>query len=616
MMRFTRRGTFSLLAMAALPRAARAQQAPGLPDVPRVVNMAATGRVPGRQGGRLRILVGGARDVRLMPYYGYARLVGYDRDLNLVPDILRDVTVQDGRIYTLHLRPGHRWSDGHPFTAEDFRYVWQDMMQNGDLYRGGLPTDMKAAGEPCTFEVLDALTVRYSWAAPKPDFLPKLASPTPIVLAMPAHYMRQFHAAYNDAAALAPLIEANKVDDWQGLHQKMGRQNRPENPDLPTLEPWRPTVKPPAERFVFARNPHFHRVDEAGTQLPYLDEVVLDVVSSEVIAAKTATGEADLQTLGISFNDYTLLKTAEKRYPVKVDLWKRTQGSAMAIHPNLNCTDPVWRAVFRDVRFRRAISVAIDRQEINAVLFYGLAQPSADTVLPESPLYREEYATAWMQHDPDLANRLLDEIGLAWGRGGARYLPDGRKAGIVVETAGESTLETDMLELIADHWRLVGIPLYIRTSQRDIFRARALAGDVLMGVQGGLDNALPTADMSPEALAPTASEQLQWPVWGLHHASAEESGEPPDMPEAAELMTLLRAWRASTDSATREGIWHRMLRIRAENLFTIGTVNGALQPVLRHAKLRNVPDKALYGFEPTSYFGAYGMDSFFMDAEA
>jgi peptide/nickel transport system substrate-binding protein len=288
----------------------------------------------------------------------------------------------------------------------------------------------------------------------------------------------------------------------------------------------------------------------------------------------------------------------------------------MAIHPNLNCTDPVWRALFRDVRVRRAMSVAIDRRELNAVLFYGLGRESADTVLPESPLYREDYATAWMQHDPDLANALLDEVGLPWGPGKARYLPDGRKAGIVVETAGESTLESDMLELIADHWRIVGLPLYIRTSQRDIFRARALAGDVLMGVQGGLDNALPTADMSPEPLAPTASEQLQWPVWGLHHASAQESGEAPDMPEAAELMTLLGEWGRSTDTATRGRLWHRMLAIRAENVFTIGTVNGALQPVLRNARLRNVPDKALYGFEPTSYFGAYGMDSFFMDEGA
>lgn len=614
-MSITRRGTFSLLALAALPRAVRAQ-ATGLPDVPRVIDMAATGRVPGRRGGSARILVGGQRDVRLMPYYGYARMAGYDRDLNLVPDILRDVAVEDGRAYTLHLRPGHRWSDGAPLTAEDFRYVWQDMMNNKDLYRGGVPTDMKADGKPCRFEIVDDLTLRYVWDDPKPDFLPKLASPTPIVLAMPSHYMRQFHAAYASEADLAGRIEANKVDDWQGLHQKMGRQNRPENPDLPTLEPWRPTTAPPAERFVFERNPFFHRVDEAGTQLPYLDAIELDVVSSEVIAAKTATGEADLQSQGIGFGDYTLLKHAERAYPVKVALWTRTQGSAMAIMPNLNCTDPVWRALFRDVRVRRAMSVAIDRREINQVLFYGLGRESADTVLPESPLYRQDYATAWTQHDPGLANTLLDEAGLAWGKGGARYLPDGRKAGIVVETAGESTLETDMLELIADHWRIVGLPLYIRTSQRDIFRARALAGDVLMGVQGGLDNALPTAEMSPEPLAPTAAEQLQWPIWGLHYASAQDSGEPPDMPEAAEMMLLLGEWGRSTDTATRERVWHRMLAIRAEQVFTIGTVNGALQPVLRNARLKNVPDKALYGFEPTSYFGAYGMDSFFMDEEA
>ena len=102
------------------------------------------------------------------------------------------------------------------------------------------------------------------------------------------------------------------------------------------LDPWRNTTKPPAEQFVFERNPFFHRVDENGRQLPYVDRFVLNVSSSSIIAAKTGAGETDLQAVGIDFDDYTFLKDAEKRYPVRVNLWKMARGSRVALLPNLN----------------------------------------------------------------------------------------------------------------------------------------------------------------------------------------------------------------------------------------------------------------------------------------
>ena len=194
-------------------------------------------------------------------------------------------------------------------------------------------------------------------------------------------------------------------------------------------------------------------------------------------------------------------------------------------------------------------------------------------------------------------------------------MPDGRQAGIIIESAGESTLETDVLELVTDHFRDVGLRLYIRTSQRDVFRSRALGGSVMMSVWLGLDNAVPTADMPPNALAPTADDQLQWPVWGLHYMSAETAGKPPDLPEAKELVALLQKWRKTTSTEERTAIWHRMLEIHADQVFSIGTVNSALQPVVRSSRLRNVPDKGLYGFAPTSYLGAYMPDTFWYEKE-
>ena len=621
-----RRGFLGLMAGAMAPRVASAQTgfvtrpdaetAARLPTDPRIIDLPALGRSTGRRGGSIRQLITGQRDIRFMTINGYARLIGYDMDLNLQPDILRACEVVEDRMFTFHLRAGHRWSDGSPLTSEDFRYYWQDVLLNKKLKKGGLPPELLANDLGPAFEVIDALTVRYTWADPIPGFLPRLAGASPLVMVLPAAYMKQFHADYADEASLAALVEQQRVDDWKDLHTKMSRTYRPENPDLPTLDPWRNTTLPPAEQFVFERNPFFHRVDQAGTQLPYIDRVLLNVSSAEIIASQTGAGQSDLQMVGLDFVDYTFLKAAEKRHPVKVALWERTQGSRVALVPNLNCADPVWRAVMQDIRVRRALSLAVARHEVNMVSFFGLANEAADSVLPGSALFKPEYAAAWASYDPEQANALLDAAGLDKRRLGIRLLPDGRPMNIIIESTGESTVETDVLELITDHWREVGVALFIRVSQRDIFRSRALAGDIIMSAWGGMDNGVPTADMSPAALAPTGEDLLAWPLWGAHYVSHGEAGEAPSMPEAQAQLARYEAWLRSKTHAERTAIWHEMLAAHADNVFSIGLVNASLQPVLWSSRLQNVPEKGLYGFDPTSYLGVYLPDTFWLDGDA
>lgn len=587
-----------------------------LPYKPRVVNLAGMGREPGKYGGVVRTLIGGQKDIRTMTINGYCRLVGYDEKLNFQADVLESFEPVEERVYTFKIRDGHRWSDGEPLTSEDFRYMWEDVLSNDDLAPGGYDPLLLSDGKPPVFEVIDRLTVRYSWDAPNPDFLPSQAAAQPISLVLPAHYMKQFHKKYQDKDKLDALVKEYEVKNWKALHVKMARQYRPENPDLPTLDPWRNTTRPPAEQFVFERNAFFHRVDENGLQLPYVDQYLLNVSSSAIIPAKSGAGESDLQFNGLDFSDYTFLKDATKRYPVKVGLWKRTQGSRVALLPNLNVGDDVWRKVLRDVRVRRALSLAIDRREINLAVFYGLAKESADTVLPESPLFKPEFQQAWIAHDVGKANQLLDEAGMTErGDDGTRLLPDGRPAQIVVETAGESTLETDVLELVTDHWSSIGISLFIRTSQRDVFRSRAIGGEIMMAVWNGLDNGVPTADMNPGQLAPTMDSQLQWPVWGLHYMSNGEKGSAPDMPEVERQMELLGKWRTSRTLEERIAIWQEMLHIFTDQVFSIGIVNQALQPVLSARRMHNIPETALFGFDPTAFLGVYMPDTFWLGEE-
>jgi len=576
-----------------------------LPQPPLVVNTES----PGKHGGTLNSLVGRSRDTRLLVVYGYARLVGYDRNLELVPDLLESYEVREGRIFTLKLRKGHRWSDGHPFTTEDFRYYWEDVANNKELSPAGPPRDLLVDGQPPLFEVLSDTVVRYTWQKPNPHFLPRQAGASPLFIYRPAHYLKPFHKKYSEKVRKAEA-EGTAKRRWSAVHNRADNLYESDNPDLPTLQPWMNTTKPPADRFVAVRNPYFHRVDQNGLQLPYIDRFVLAVADPKLIPAKTGSGEADLQARDVNFNNYTFLKQGEKQNGYRTLLWRPGKGAHFALFPNLNVNDPVWRALLRDVRFRRALSLAIDRSLVNQVLYFGLAIESNNTVLPQSPLFREAYRDRWARYDRKQAARLLDEIGLKRGKDGVRRLPDGRPLEIIVETAGESTEQTDVLELIRETWREVGIKLFSKPSQREAFRNRVFAGETVMSVWSGLENGLATPDSSPDELAPTNQTQLQWPKFGQHFETGGKSGEAVDIAEVKELDRLYRAWSEAKTRGDRERAWHAMLELHAEQQFTIGVVSGVPQPVVARDTLANVPERGFYNWDPGAFFGIYHPDTF------
>jgi peptide/nickel transport system substrate-binding protein len=584
-----------------------------LPAKPHVTRLAERGREPGKPGGEIRMVMADQRDLRMMSLYGYTRLVVFNEKQELEPDVLEDVQVEEGRRFTLVIREGHRWSDGHPFTAEDFRYWWADVANNARLSPGGPPLAMTAGGERPTFEVLDSRRVRFTWKAPNPSFLPALAGAQPIYIYLPAHYMRRFHEAYADAGQLQAAVKTHRLKDWTALHEQKARIYRQENPDLPSLDPWRNLTPGPSERFVFERNPFFHRTDENGQQLPYLDRVIINTATGSLIPTKVGAGDSDLQARYLSFDNYTFLKTAEKTKDFAVRLWRNAEGARMAIYPNLNAKDPVWRGLMRDVRVRRAFSIAVNRRDINNVIFYGLAKESANTLLAASPLSEPAFREAWAQHDPKLANRMLDDAGLSrrdWD--GVRLLPDGRRAEITIEGTGEKADENDSVELLVDNFKDIGVRLVYRSAQRELFRRRILIGETVLSLWQGLDNGLAGPEMEPDALAPSNRGQYQWPRFGQHAETAGRSGDPIDMPEVKELADLLQAWRGSATKQERERIWRRMLDIHAQNVFTIGVVNSTVQPIVASRRLRNIPQEAWYSFEPGAFLGMYRPDTFWL----
>lgn len=583
-----------------------------LPEKPLVVGFEGKLKA-GQPGGDVRMLIGRARDTRILSVFAYTRLAVYDSQFQIRPDLVESLEVEDGRVFTFRLRKGHRWSDGHPFTAEDFRYYWEDVALNKDLSPSGPPVDLLVDGEAPKVEFPDAVTVRYSWSKRNPFFLPRLAGTAPLYIYRPAHYLKQFHGKYAPPETLGKFIAAEKVRNWAALHNKRDNMFEADNPDLPSLDPWVIATRPPAIRFLAQRNPYYHRVDQNGVQLPYLDRVVMAQADPKLIAAKAGAGEADLQFRNISFNNFTFLKENEKRSGYRTLLWKTAKGSHFALFPNLNCTDPVWRALIRDLRFRRALSLGLDREAINQSLYFGLALEANNTVLPDSPLFKEEYRIRDTEFDLAKANKLLDEIGLTKrNKDGVRLLPDGRPLEIIVETAGEDAEQTDVLELIGETWIKAGIKLFAKPSQRDVVRNRIFSGEAIMSVWSGLENGLPHAGINPAELAPTTQYGLQWPKWGQWHETKGQSGEAIDMAEAKELYQLYSEWLGTIDKETRERIWHRMLAIHAEQKFSIGVISAVFQPIVANRRLVNVPDEGVYNWDPGALVGMYRPETFWI----
>ncbi|MBH68290.1 MAG: peptide ABC transporter substrate-binding protein [Rhodospirillaceae bacterium] len=589
-----------------------------LPFKPRILDFKSKNLVIGKYGGSIRMLMARAKDARQMTVYGYSRLIVYEPNtFTFEADILSSFDVEDGRRFTFSLRPGHKWSDGHPLTSEDFRYWWEEIATNPNLSPVGPPKVMTVEGRLPIFEVIDQHKIRYTWHKPNPDFLPRLAGASPLYIYRPAHYMRQFHNKYASPKLIEKKVAQAKQRNWAALHNKMDNLYRNDNVDLPVLQPWICVSKPSASRLIFRRNPYFHRVDPIGQQLPYADSFVFTIANNKLIPAKVGTGEADLQARYLRFDDYTFLKKGEERSSFSTHLWKTAKGAHLALFPNLNVNDPVMRQILRDVRFRRALSLAVNRHEINQVIYYGLAIGGNNTVLPQSPLYRPKYREAWSKFNLEKANLLLDEIGLRdRDNRGIRLLPNGVPLDLIIETAGESTEQTDILELVHDSWLRIGVKVYTKPSQRNVFRNRIFSGETAMSIWSGVENGIITENSSPAEFAPTTQQSLQWPKWGQYFETSGKAGEKPDEKEAIELMQLYRKWQDSKTQAERRMIWHRILNISSDQVYSIGLVAGVLQPIVVANSLRNVPAKAIYNWNPGAHFGIYNPDTFWFDNQS
>ena len=169
-----------------------------------------------------------------------------------------------------------------------------------------------------------------------------------------------------------------------------------------------------------------------------------------------------------------------------------------------------------------------------------------------------------------------------------------------------------MLELVREQWSEIGFKVHSRPTGRQVLQNRIFSGEALMSIFHGIDNGVPVATLPPSSYAPTnQADQPQWPKWGQHHETRGAAGEAPDLPEAQRLLELYGQWKAATTAEVQAEIWREMLRLYASQCFTIGIVAEVKQPIAARGTLRNIPERAIFNWEPYAQFGVYLPDTFF-----
>ena len=534
---------------------------------------------------------------------GSSFLLDLTADNAIVPDLAGGFELaDDGKSMTLLLRPGARWSDGHPFTADDIVFMFEDMHWNDEVDTWNL------YGRVNRIRKLDDYTVRFEMDTPYP-VLPVVMVTWPggeIASYAPKHYLKKWHIKYNpDAASLA---KEEGFDSWSQAFNSHQIFYPTTDTDQPTTMPWNFETQTATVK-LFERNPFFYQVDPAGNQLPYIDKVVVTAVNKEVYQAKIMSGEADIAVANTTMENYSLYKENEQQGGYRVIAVPGVNASEAGFSINQNHPDPELRKYFNDVRFRQALSMALNREEMNEAVYFGLGTPRQATTLPSSSFYKPEWGEEHpsIKYDPDKASALLDEIGLTARDGdGFRLGPDGKVLVLLVEYA-EAFTDPTMFELMKEYWQDVGLKILIRGELAwAIYNERTRNVDHMIMVQGY--GTVGEISFLVEPFRPRVhglKEAPAWETWleadrdvnylGTKTLADFEGGkfpgeEPPEHVKE-QFYRVERATSVPLGSPEYTKLMEEIYDYNAELLYHMGTIGMAPKLHIVDNDLRNVPEQ-------------------------
>jgi peptide/nickel transport system substrate-binding protein len=516
-------------------------------------------------------------------------------------------TSADGRRTTLFLRKGMKWSDGAPFTADDFMFWYEDMYQNKDLIKSAAP-ELSTNGKPGRISKVDETTVLFEFDEPHFLFVSQLAGDTQVGggqsrlqsderelgLYAPAHYLKQFLPKYSSVDSLNAKAKAAGFDNWAQVYKIKSDWRL--NPEVPTISAWRMVQPINSQTWVLERNPYFWTVDTEGNQLPYLDKVQLTLAENpEVINLRAIAGEYDYMERFIDLAKLPVFLENAARGKYKVHLDPGFNGSDSELKFNfayrLDAEIQKW---FANLDFRRALALGIDREQINEAFFLGLGvtgTPIPADIIPESP--GKEWRQRWATLDVAKANAMLDAIGLKKkdAEGFRLRTDNGERLRLQIDVAQTlSPTWPQQAEMIIQQWRAIGIWAEMRLFERSLFytRVRNDQNQIVLWSNNGSESlylyTIPVLPIDPQSSFGGAA-YAQW------YASNGAAGIKPSDPELLKGFELLRS-AASQPEERRVEIAQELWKLLVDQVWSIGVVGQSpayMGTRVVNERLENVP---------------------------
>ncbi len=493
----------------------------------------------------------------------------------------------DGKVTTVYLRKGAKWSDGQPLTADDFMFWYDDVYSNKGLVPTPFP-EMLAGGKPGVMKKVDDFTVAFEFPEPNFMFPYILAGSTAVGAGFstrgafgtygggyaPAHYLKQFLPKYSSEDEVNTKAKAAGFDDWKAYFKN--RFSWALNPELPVMTPWVTTSPINTPTWAMKRNPYYWAVDTEGNQLPYIDEINMTLAENrQVLNLRAVAGEYDIQERHVDLGNLPVLLENQQKGNYTVHLDPAFNGSDVTIHMgNAYTGDPEIAKWIRNKDFRHALSLGVDRAQLNETFWLGVGTEGS-TAPAESTLYSPgaEWRTKWCTYDPDQANKILDSIGLdKKDTEGFRLRTDnGQRLRLEMITVGAQFLPyTQAGEMITQHWKKIGIDVAVKEMERNQAFGTTANSEHQM-ITWANDGSEMLFLFPRHALPVDPVECHMGMAFAKWYASGGEQGTKPDDPEmlrAFEIMKQAPTMKEADQIEAGKQLW----RIICEQQWSIGTV--------------------------------------------